>query len=147
MYQRRIAVRGIIYKNGEIFAQKLKHKDDINDFWSTPGGGLNDGEDLLSGLCRELIEETGVRPQIGRLLFVQQFHDGEKEQLEFFFHILNADDYKKIDLENTSHGLIEVSQYGFIDPKIENILPINLRDMDIVAYIEATKSPLIANYL
>ena len=147
MYQRRVAVRGIIYKNGKIFAQKLKHQDDVNSFWSTPGGGLDDGEDLLSGLCREMIEETGVRPQIGRLIFIQQFFDGEKEQLEFFFHILNADDYEKICLENTTHGLIEVSQYGFIDPKKENILPTFLHDIDFASYIEATESPLVVNYL
>lgn len=147
MYQRRIAVRGIIYKNGKIFAQKLKHTDGINSFWSTPGGGLDNREDLLSGLCREMIEETGIRPQIGRLLFVQQFFDGGKEHLEFFFHILNVDDYEEICLENTTHGIIEVSQYGFIDPEKENILPAFLHDVDFGSYIEAIEPVLLANYL
>lgn len=27
--------------------------------WSTPGGGLDEGEDYRSGACRELAEETG----------------------------------------------------------------------------------------
>ena len=147
MYRRRINVRGVIYKNGKIFAQKLKNKDGENNFWSTPGGGLDDGEDLLSGLRREMMEETGIEPQIGRLLFIQQFNDGEKERLEFFFHIENTDDYAKIDIKNTSHGLIEVSQYGFVDPKVEILLPNDLRDIDFAQYINATKHPLIINNL
>jgi ADP-ribose pyrophosphatase YjhB (NUDIX family) len=147
VYRRRINVRGIIYKNGKLFAQKLKHKDGMNDFWSTPGGGLDDGEDLLSGLHREMIEETGIAPQIGRLMFVQQFHDGEKEQLEFFFHITNADDYEKVDLATTSHGLIEVAEHGFIDPNIETILPSNLQKFDFEKYTKSIEPVVISNEL
>jgi len=147
MYRRRVNVRGIIYKDGKIFAQKLKNKDGENNFWSTPGGGLDDGEDLLSGLRREMIEETGIEPQIGRLIFIQQFNDGEKERLEFFFHIENADDYMKIDLENTSHGLIEVSKYGFVNPKEKILLPNDLRDTDFEQYINGVKIPLIISHL
>ncbi|MEI7918287.1 MAG: NUDIX domain-containing protein [Candidatus Saccharibacteria bacterium] len=147
MYRRRINVRGIIYKDGKIFAQKLKHKDGMNDFWSTPGGGLDDGEDLLTGLHREMIEETGVAPQTGRLMFVQQFYDGEKEQLEFFFHITNADDYHQIDLASTSHGLIEVAEHGFIDPNIETILPCNLQKFDFEKYTKSIEPVVISNEL
>ncbi len=147
MYRRRINVRGIIYKNGKIFAQKLKNKDGARNYWSTPGGGLDDGEDLLSGLHREMIEETGVVPQIGRLIFVQQFHDGEKEQLEFFFHITNADDYEKIDLASTSHGLIEVAKHGFIDPNVEIILPSGLQKFDFDKYTKSIEPVVISNEL
>jgi len=47
----------------------------------------------------------------------------------------------------TSHGLIEVSQYGFVDPKVEIFLPNDLRDVDFVKYINATNHPLIINNL
>ena len=54
------------------------------------------GEGLLDGLRREMIEETGVKPEIGKLLFIQQFAEsgeqsahGPNEQLEFFFLITN----------------------------------------------------------
>ncbi len=147
MYRRRINVRGIIYKNGKIFAQKLKHKDGMNDFWSTPGGGLDDGEDLLTGLHREMIEETGVVPQIGRLLYIQQFGDIEKEYLEFFFHITNADDYENADLTNTSHGLIEVAEHGFIDPNVEIILPSGLQKFDFEKYTKSIEPVVISNEL
>ena len=66
---RRVTVRGIIIKDGKLFAQRLNKKGGgVNDYWCTPGGGLDDGESLYDGLTREMIEETGVKPVIGRLL-------------------------------------------------------------------------------
>jgi ADP-ribose pyrophosphatase YjhB (NUDIX family) len=147
MYRRRISVRGIIYKDGKVFAQKLKSPDGENNYWSTPGGGLDDGEDILHGLHREMIEETGVAPDIGNLLYIQQFHDGEKEQMEFFFHIKNADDYETVDLASTSHGLIEVSTHGFIDPKTEHILPGYLQTVDIADAVKSMRPVQVISYL
>lgn len=114
---RRIAVRGVIVKNGKIFAQCLRKENSVNDYWSTPGGGLDDYESLENGLRREMLEETGVEPVIGKLLAIQQYQDNEKEYLEFFYHIENAEDYETINLASTTHGVAEVSECRFVDPK------------------------------
>lgn len=138
--KRRVNVRGIIFKNGQVFAQQLKPGKDgsARDYWCTPGGGLELGESLHTGLRREMIEETGIAPKIGKLLFVEQFNDGPKEQLEFFFHIENADDYETINLAATSHGLVEISRCKFIDPKDNNLLPSFLQTINIQDYIDNT---------
>jgi ADP-ribose pyrophosphatase YjhB (NUDIX family) len=141
MQERRINTRGIIYKDGKLFAQQLKGNSGKGGFWSTPGGGLDAGESLKDGLHREMIEETGIAPVIGKLLFIQQFNDGTREQLEFFFHIENADDYELINLAATTHGEIEVDRDGFIDPKTENVLPGFLQKLNIREYIE-TQMPI-----
>lgn len=135
MQERRINVRGIIFKDGKLFGQQLKNNVGPNQFWCTPGGGLDPGESLTEGLRREMIEETGIAPVIGKLLFIQQFHDGTREQLEFFFNIENVDEYQTIDLSATSHGEIEIATYGFIDPKAERVLPDFLKDLNYVEYI------------
>ena len=125
------------YKNGKIFAQKLKRGEGTTDYWCTPGGGLDPHESLQAGLVREMIEETGVSPEIGKLLYIQQYHEENgREYLEFFYHITNVDDYETIDLASTTHGEIEVAEYGFIDPAQENILPAFLQSTDIAKDIE-----------
>lgn len=100
---------------------------------------MDDGESIEQALAREMIEETGIAPEIGRLLFVQQFHDGEREQLEFFFLITNADDYQQIDLSATSHGDIEVEICDFVDPRTSRILPTFLQTVDIQEHIASNQ--------
>ena len=142
--KRRVNVRGVIVNDkGELFCQRLTARNsDGRDFWCTPGGGLDLGEEITDGLKREMIEETGISPEIGSLLFIQQFAEsgensahGPNEQLEFFFHITNWQDYETINLEATSHGVAEIAECGFVDPKTTHILPANLREMDLDAVI------------
>jgi ADP-ribose pyrophosphatase YjhB (NUDIX family) len=138
--QRRLATRGIIFKDGKLLCQQLKPGQDgkIKDYWCTPGGGLDMGESIKAGLHREMIEETGIAPVIGKLLFVQQFsEDGVKEQMEFFFHIENAKDYEVIDLSATTHGELEIGHVDFVDPKTHNVLPAFLQTIDIQAHIDS----------
>lgn len=141
MYTRRIATRGIIFKDGKILAQKLKNKTGVNPFWCMPGGGLDPQETLIDGVKREMLEETGITPKVGRLLFVQQFTSDRPdcdEELEFFFHIENPEDYESINLDTTSHGTIEVASCSFVDPS-EYILPSFLQTIDIATYINEVK--------
>lgn len=146
---RRVNVRGIIFKDGKLLCQQLTPGADgtIRDYWCTPGGGLDDNESLHVGLRREMIEETGIAPQIGKLLFVQQFHDGKKEQLEFFFHIENPDDYTDIDLSKTTHGEAEVTNVEFVDPRSHHILPALLQTVDLDSYIKDAMPVLLDSEL
>ncbi len=42
-------------------------RSDPSRFWTTPGGGLEHGEEPRVGALRELYEETGLRVDAGRL--------------------------------------------------------------------------------
>ena len=143
---RRVCVRGLIYKDGKLFGQKLHNSS--GDWWCTPGGGVEPMESLHDALTREMIEETGIKPDIGRLVLIQQFatngntSHGEDEQLEFFFLLENADGYDVIDLEKTTHGKLEVAEYGFVDPTEKNMLPAILQTAEITDAL-ATEQPVI----
>lgn len=143
---RRIATRAIIYKEGKIFGVQQIKNGGINAYWSTPGGGLDAMESLEDGLYREMVEETGVAPIIGNLLFIQQYREGDGEQLEFFFHITNADDYMTIDLSQTTHGQLEISNFGFVDPANVTLLPDFLKTIDLETHIQSGQVKLF-NYL
>ena len=112
------------------------------DYWCTPGGGLEAGESLHQGLHREMMEETGIAPRIGKLLFIQQYQDGEREFLEFFFHIENPEDYEIIDLAATSHGPLEIKKVEFVSPKEHNVLPAFLQTIDLRKRV-TTMQPVI----
>lgn len=94
-----------------------------NSYWCLPGGGLDEGEALIAGIEREMVEETGIKPEVGNLLYVQQFTHGEKDYLEFFFHITNSEDYLHIALAETTHGMEEIEEIKFVDPATMHILP------------------------
>ncbi len=144
IHRRRVTLRGVIYRDGKLFCQMLKADPhhEKKPYWCIPGGGIDFGETLEEGLTREIIEETGVTPQVGRLLFIQQYYDGDKEFLEFFYEIKNVNDFDNIDLATTSHGLLEIAKYGFVDPKKENVLPAFFQTIDIAAYLGETTLPV-----
>lgn len=123
--KRRVAVRAIIIQDDRLLCVRLKAYQTAiaNDFWCLPGGSVDEGEALLPALEREMLEETGVKPHIGALLYIQQFTLEAKDHLEFFFHVINTQDFQSIDLSKTSHGATEIKEIGFVDPAATHILP------------------------
>lgn len=149
MDKRRIGVRAIIYKDGKLLAVRHKNKDGTSkDFWAIPGGGLDPGESLESGLQREIKEELGIKATIGRLICIQQFTSsriGCDEELEFFFLVENIDDFTGIDFEHTTHGLEELSACEFIDPTCERVLPSFIGTIDLGSYVNTIQPVLVAD--
>lgn len=97
------------------------------DYWCLPGGRIEDGEEITAAMKREMVEELGVEPEIGRLLHVYQlFVDGGKTQrVEFVFEIKNPQDYAQTDFTKTSHGLAELEGVTWLDltDKAQTFLP------------------------
>lgn len=126
---RRISVRGIVMHEGKLLCVRLRpYKGSLrlqgdSDYWCLPGGGLDEGEALIAGVEREMVEETGVKPVVGNLLYVQQFTHGDRDYIEFFFQVTNDEDYLNIDLSETTHGETEIAEIGFIDPAEKHVLP------------------------
>jgi 8-oxo-dGTP diphosphatase len=58
-----VGVGAIILRRGRILMAQ-RGKEPLKGWWSLPGGALETGESLADGVCREVLEETGleVRP-------------------------------------------------------------------------------------
>lgn len=140
MQQRRINARGIMYRNGKILA--VNQKTETNEaakYWCLPGGGVDDYETVEDAVRREFMEETGIEPEIERLLLGQQFRSTRKgfnEELELFYLLKYTKEFENIDLSKTSHGLDEINEIRFVDPQEVMLLPEFLQTINLADYIE-----------
>lgn len=148
--RRRITVRGIIFKDGKLLVVRhFTPERTPRPNYATPGGGLDPEEALVDGVQRELIEETGIAPKVGKLLFIQQFIGSyhNTDSMDLFFHIENPEDYEHIDLSATSHGIQELHSIEFVDPQKSFIKPVFLSHIDIAAHISENKPVVIFDNL
>jgi 8-oxo-dGTP diphosphatase len=70
----RILLFRFVFTNGVLAGQ---------DYWATPGGGVEEGETFEQAAIRELREETGIRledigPEVARRELVLLLPDGER---------------------------------------------------------------------
>ncbi|MFD4532230.1 NUDIX domain-containing protein [Kitasatospora sp. NPDC058397] len=79
--------------------------------WEIPGGYLQPGETPSEGAAREVKEELGITPPIGRLLVADWApHPTEGDKLLFVFDggILSAEERAQINLDG-----VEIGDYAF----------------------------------
>ncbi|HET9641390.1 MAG TPA: NUDIX domain-containing protein [Candidatus Paceibacterota bacterium] len=116
-----IRCRAIIIHDEKLLV--VSHPHDTS-FYALPGGHLEWGENAHECMRREIIEELGVEPEIGRLLYVNTFMDGNtKQPFEFFFEVLNGSDFLDADKRDRTHGH-EISDMQWIGADTDiRILP------------------------
>lgn len=97
-----VICRGIIVDGDKMLL--VENKKNENNFYCTAGGKMEFGEDPKQTLKREIIEELGVEPEIGRLLYINTYNDGEAQAVDFLYEVLNVTDYKDIEKLKGTHG-------------------------------------------
>ncbi|MPZ60485.1 MAG: NUDIX domain-containing protein [Propionibacteriales bacterium] len=117
---------------------------DYKPTWDIPGGYVEPNETPLEACRREVQEELGIKPPIGRLLvadWAPSPSEGDKILFIFDGGILDADEQARIQLEG------ELTEYAFYDPDDldEPLIPrlsrrvrqaLDSRDRRIMTYLE-----------
>ena len=88
----------VIDENNRVLLFRFVHKLGPlagDDYWATPGGGLEEGESFVDAARRELFEETGIRvdavgPEVADREFVLQLGDGERVLAEERFFVVHV---------------------------------------------------------
>lgn len=121
--QFKIRCRGVIIDQSELLVVEHVRKEGC---LALPGGHLDWGEDVKSALSRELVEELGVIPVIGPLLYIHTFvQESGVQTVEFIFRVENSSDYRNIGAVRThAHELAKIS---WVSPhEVETLRPIGV---------------------
>jgi len=121
----KIRCRGIILHEDKLLV--VRHQEDAK-YTALPGGHLEPGEGIEECMRREFFEELGIQPTIGRLLYVNDFMDGEYQSIEFFFEVVNGVDFVGCHLKERSHAF-ELCEIHWVSSGEESdILPSRIAD-------------------
>lgn len=114
-----IVCRGLIIDNDKI----LLVENSKNNFFCLPGGKMDAGENPQQAIIREIEEELGIKPEIGRLLYVFTYKRDQDQAIEFIYEILNVADYRDVENLKGTHSF-ELSKIVWLDKNsTEKILP------------------------
>ena len=127
------SVACIDYRNGKLLVAKRNQTGDMGGRWEFPGGKLEEGEDYIHAVKREMIEEFGCSCEVFEKLAEGTFvHRNKNYTVTAFRILLNGDG------ENNTYKLTEHTQIKWVKP--EEILSLNFVDSDLGIFGQIKKS-------
>ena len=117
----------IDYRDGKVFLAKRQDVGDMGGRWEFPGGKIDEGEDFVTAIRREMNEEFGVKVEVfDRLCQVTFEHKGKLCYVDAFKVRLEEDGLSR------RFTLTEHTDYMWED--FSNIPSLNFVDSDMKIY-------------
>lgn len=122
-----VSVRAVIVKENKLL---VVNGDGKGDFWCAPGGRLEYGEDLKTGVAREAYEETGLKIKVGDAFAVSEFvlESNTFHNVDIFFYCEISEGGLNNDWKDTGGPVVDRKFVSLEELQTMNIFPRWLRD-------------------
>lgn len=92
----RVRVCGLCIEGEEVLLVNHHSLNKKGEFWGPPGGGMDFGQSAEENLKREFLEETGLKIEIERFLFVHEYLSPPLHAIELVFKVKRTEGDLKI---------------------------------------------------
>jgi len=86
----RLRVCGFLIQNNELLLVKHLHIGSKGVLWAPPGGGMDFGENAVTTLKREFLEETGLEIEVRDLAVINEYLEPPLHAIELFFNVVQT---------------------------------------------------------
>lgn len=108
MIRRRVVRAVMMTPDGHVLLMRVQEPISGNEFWVTPGGGLEPGESDEDALRREVAEETGAtRFSVDRPVWTRKCEftwDNRDYSQNEYFHLVHTDSFQPVMDANPAKG-------------------------------------------
>ena len=111
----RIRVGAVLIKDERVLVTKM-HRENADDIYVLPGGGVNKNEDIFSAVIRETKEETNLDISIQKIIYLKTLYTKNNDnalEIVLLGKILGGELKKGHDPENKGKNILK--EVRFVD--------------------------------